>query len=160
MEQDTRPLLSSPSDSAHAQAEQAIRQWHQQHQQAWHKLTSLAWQDARVHYARAYEWAETLLQQSPCKSCAIKAYVRTLVEYGLVMRKLEQMPATSAVLSQQLALSGLRTIACHSLEALLGQARARQLLAPLADIQRATPVQIDQWLGRLLLSDASTAMAH
>ncbi len=149
MEQYSQRKYQPVTDSAHQQAELAIRQWQQQHQHAWRQLASLAWPEALVQYACTYQWAETLLQQSPCKPCAIKAYVRTLVEYGLVLCKSGQ--------AQQLP--GLRTLSGHSLEALLGQARARQLLKPLADIHRATPAQVDHWIGQLLLSEAPASVA-
>ena len=124
--------------------------WQQQQQRALRQLASLAWPQAQREYALAQGLAEQLLIESTCKGCAIKAYIRTLIEYALVLHKVEQLAT----------LRSMRLLSLHSLQALLGRAKAVQLLQPLADIQRATPAQVELWLGRMLLGSANTSVKH
>ncbi|ACE85160.1 hypothetical protein [Cellvibrio japonicus] len=128
----------------------AVEEWYRQQSLAWQQIISLNWPRALAEYERSYTCAEFMLQQAPCKCCAVKAYVRTVVEYALVLHKTNQQPL----------LAQLRVMSLHSLQPMLGMAHAVQLLKPLRDIQRAATAQVDHWIGLLLMADAKSGLTH
>lgn len=146
----SRTLAAKQNPAAPATESDLALHWQKQQRLALQQLESLAWPAAQREYERAYGLAEQLLVQSPCKNCAIKAYVRTLVEYALVLHKL----------GMQSQLGAIRAISLHSLQPLLGSIKATQLLRPLADIQRANEAQVELWLGRLMIAGACHWQKH
>lgn len=102
------------------------------------------WPAAVDGYQDTYRMAEFLLHIADCKNCAIKNYVRTLVEYGYSLCKNNQRELFTHLIE-----FARHTLACYATPKLV-----RQLLQPIVAMETACHSRQDVWIGQLFKSDA------
>lgn len=108
------------------------------------ELHAAAWPQAANRYREAHFQAEFLLIISDCKNCAIKCYMRTLMEYAYALRKAGQKKLLSDVVAQ----------AWCALNAYTTESLAAQLLKPLHDMESATSQAWEIFINQLFFQDA------
>lgn len=123
--------------------EQSITHWNEMIHEARSYLLNQTWQQAAKQYWRVYPIAEQLLKESFCKNCAIKGYIRTLVELAYVLRKNQQQEKLSAImeLAKPLWLRELNPVLIE------------ELIAIVTNITYAPIAQIDIWMEGLFAMD-------
>jgi hypothetical protein len=127
----------------------AIYRWKYLLDNARSELHAQEWLAAVDAYQEAYSQAELLIHIADCKNCAIKNYVRTLLEYGYSLCKTNQ--STSL-----LHLIGLarQTLDCYATAAL-----TCKLLTPVMSLVQANDYQQDVWINQLFAEDAQQQWA-
>lgn len=108
------------------------------------KLHAQDWSTAIDTYQDAHALAEFLVHIHDCKNCAIKNYVRTLIEYGYILCK----SGRAGMLSQLIELAH-QTLLCYTTPRL-----AEQLLKPVLSLVEANNWQRDLWINQLFAGDA------
>ena len=95
-------------------------------------------------YQEAHSQAELLIHIADCKNCAIKNYVRTLLEYGYSLCQTNQSGALLRLLD-----IARQTLDCYATATL-----SQQLLKPLFSLLHANNQQRDLWINQLFVEDA------
>lgn len=124
-------------------AEQAIQQWNASLDLARTFLVAQEWPNAVRHYWQVYPMAERLLKNELCKDCAIKGYIRTLVELSYALRKNQQQEKLSAMLE----------LTKPTMHTQLSPASAQELIAIMSSIAYAPIQEIDRWVEGLFAID-------
>ena len=124
--------------------EQSIYRWRFLLDGARAQLHAQNWTAAANAYQDAHGIAEFLIHIADCKNCAIKNYMRTLIEYGYSLCKNDQL----ALLSRLIDLAR-KTLDCYTTPTL-----AQQLLKPILALEKASQRQRDMWINQLFASDA------
>lgn len=147
----THAFTFSPATLKREQLEHMTNAWSEMLSEARKSLFGQQWQPAVTQYWRAYGMAEQLLKESLCKNCAIKGYIRTLVELAYVLRKNQQEEKLSAIAE----------LAKPTWDVQLTVALSQELIAIITNIAYAPIVQIDVWIDGLFAMDvAATQPLH
>lgn len=125
--------------------EQLIQRWHFLLEQGRSELHLRQWFIAASYYQQAMSVAESLFAASLCKSCALRCYTRTLIEYVYVVCKING--AESVELMEQAA--------TLTLSAYVPMSLVEKLLAPLTEIKNRSDAERELWLNQLFAEDAS-----
>jgi len=129
------------------QLERSTNEWSENLHEARKSLFNEQWPIAVIRYWSAYGIANRLLKESLCKNCAIKGYIRTLVELAYVLRKNKQQEKLSAIID----------LARPAWEIHLSSTLAQELIAIVTNIAYAPVVQIDAWIEGLFAMDSTAA---
>lgn len=124
--------------------EQSIYRWRFLLAEARTRLHAQDWTTAVDAYKDAHGVAEFLVHIGDCKNCAVKNYVRTLIEYGYSLCKNNQ----AAVFN------GLIEIARQTLAHYTTPKLSQQLLQPILALENAGQLQRDLWINQLFAGDA------
>ncbi len=135
-------MTTTPADSKHT--ENMINRWYRLVEAARRELHSESWKQATAFYRDAYLQAELLLVVSNCKNCAIKCYMRTLIEYGYALRKI----------GERALLSELVVHGWHALNAQVSESLVIQLLEPLRTLEYASNKECEIFINQLFIEDA------
>jgi hypothetical protein len=127
----------------------AIYRWKYLLDNARGELHAQEWFAAVDAYQEAYSQAELLIHIADCKNCAIKNYIRTLLEYGYSLCKTNQ----SASLLHLIDLAR-QTLDCYATAAL-----TYELLTPVMSLVQASDYQQDVWINQLFAEDAQQQWA-
>ncbi len=123
---------------------QAIHRWRYLLDGARRELHAQDWRAAVDAYQEAHSQAELLIHIADCKNCAIKNYVRTLLEYGYSLCQTNQSGALLRLLD-----IARQTLDCYATATL-----SQQLLKPLFSLLDANNQQRDLWINQLFVEDA------
>lgn len=88
--------------------------------------------------------AESLVIASPCRSCALRCYMRTLIEYAYVLCKI----------SGPESLDLLEEVATLTLSSYAPMPCIDKVLEPLVRLKRNSDIERDLWINQLLAEDA------
>lgn len=124
--------------------EQSIHRWRFLLAEARTQLHAQKWPAAIQGYQDAHSLAEFLVHIADCKNCAIKNYMRTLIEYGYSLCKNNQRELLVHLIDL-----ARQTLACYTTPAL-----SQQLLLPIIAMETASHSQRDLWVNQLFVSDA------
>jgi hypothetical protein len=124
--------------------EQSIYRWRFLLAEARTQLHAQDWIMAVEAYKDAHGMAEFLVHIADCKNCAIKNYVRTLIEYGYSLCKNNQAAMFTPLI--EVAQQTLNHYATPRLSQLL--------LQPILALEKAGQSQRDLWVNQLFASDA------
>lgn len=124
---------------------QSIYRWRFLLDESRTQLHAQQWTAAVNCYQDAYGLAEMLLHIADCKNCAIKNYMRTLLEYGYSLCKNNQRELLVHIIDL-----ARQTLACYVTPAL-----SRQLLQPVLAMEKANHNQQDLWVNQLFAKDAA-----
>lgn len=133
------------TESTHKkQIEDTINRWYFLLENSRQELHAGRWQEAVLSYHAAYAEAELLVFISDCKNCAVKNYLRTLVEYSYALCKIDKAEQLSDLIVQ----------AWYTLNTCLTEALASRLLQPLRSMEYATSTERDVWINQLFAEEA------
>lgn len=124
--------------------EQSIYRWRFLVAEARAHLHAQDWITAVEAYKDAHAVAEFLVHIADCKNCAVKNYVRTLIEYGYSLCKNNQAEMFSPLIEV-----AQQTLAHYATPRL-----SQQLLRPVLAMEKAEQIQRDLWINQLFASDA------
>ncbi len=125
--------------------EQSIYRWRFLVAEARAHLHAQDWITAVETYKDAHGVAEFLVHIADCKNCAVKNYVRTLIEYGYCLCRNNQ-----AAMFTPLIEVARQTLAHYTTPRL-----SQQLLQPVLAMENAGQIQRDLWINQLFASDAA-----
>lgn len=141
--------MNSLQSSAHAMSirdenEQRVYRWSFLLEQGRSELHLHQWFIASSYYQQAMLVAESLFIASPCRSCALRCYMRTLVEYAYVLCKI----------SGPESLDLLEEVATLTLSSYAPMPCIDKVLEPLTRLKRNSDIERDLWINQLLAEDA------
>lgn len=137
--------MQAETESIHKkQIEDTINRWYFLLENGRHELQLGRWQEAVLNYRSAYTEAELLVFISGCKNCAVKNYMRTLVEYCYALCKIDS--------SEQL--SDLTAHAWYTLNTCVTEALTLKLLQPLRAMESSSDDERDLWMNQLFAEEA------
>ena len=138
------PIDTASSLSLRERNEKLLRRWGFLLEQGRMELHQRQWFIATCYYQQAMLAAELLFPVSLCKSCALRCYARTLVEYAYVECHING--ADNLELIEQAA--------TLTLSAYVPMPCVDKLLAPLASLKCQSETQREQWINQLFAADA------
>lgn len=138
----TRAQSSSPLVREVSQL--VIQRWSFLIEQGRSELHLKQWFIASSYYQAALSTAETLLAMSSCKHCALRCYLRTLLEYTYVSCKIQGDDSIDL----------LEQVGALTLSGYLPMQTVEKLLEPLVEFKRHTDADRDLWINRLFVGDA------
>lgn len=124
--------------------EETINRWYFLLEYSRGELHAGHWQQAVVSYHRAHQEAELLVSISDCKNCAVKGYVRTLIEYSYALCKVDDVKRLADLIGH----------AEHTLSIYVTRELVSTLLQPLRNIGFATHAERDLWMNQLFAEEA------
>lgn len=126
------------------QIEDTINRWYFLLENSRQELHAGRWKEAVVSYHAAYTEAELLVFISDCKNCAVKNYLRTLVEYSYALCKIDKAEQLSDLIAH----------ACYTLNTCLTEALTLKLLQPLRGMRSSSDDERDLWMNQLFAEEA------
>lgn len=123
--------------------EKLINRWCFLLEQGRQELHLRQWFIAASYYQQALSVAETLFSASLCKSCALRCYMRTLVEYAYITCKING-PESMDFLGQ---------VATVTLSAYMPMQAIDKLLVPVMNLKSYSDQEQDVWINQLFVED-------
>lgn len=136
--------IPSSTAAIHERTEKLIYRWLFLLEQGRSELHLKQWFIASSYYQQAMQVAESLFAASLCKNCALRCYMRTLVEYAYVICKIQGEDSIE-LLEQAATL----TLSCY-----VPMDSIDKFLEPLFTLKNQSDAERELWLNRLFAGDA------